>query len=218
LGEYFWDTEEQCLDFILAPAGITFDEFKNIGFLKGTKEYRTYQTKGFPTPSSKVEIYSERLKEWGFDPLPAYYEPPETPFSTPELTDDYPFVMTSRRCTHYRHSGGRQIPSLRSTHPNPIVSIHPETAQRLGIGEGDWAYIETRRGRMKQKITLAPEIDPRVVVVEYGWWFPEEGPAASYGWDRSNVNILTDDQPPYNREMGSTNLRGILCKIYKAST
>ena len=43
-GEHFWDTEEQCLDFILEPAGITFDEFRKIGLLAGSKKHRSYQS------------------------------------------------------------------------------------------------------------------------------------------------------------------------------
>jgi len=51
----------------------------------------------------------------------------------------------------------------------------------------------------------------------FAWWFPEDGAAELYGWSKSNINILTGDKPPHNREMGSVNLRGALCKIYKAS-
>jgi hypothetical protein len=58
-------------------------------------------------------------------------------------------------------------------------------------------------------------LDPRVVVVGHDWWFPEKGAAESYGWAEANTNILTDNSPPFNHEMGSTNLRGILCKVYK---
>lgn len=93
-GEYFWDTEEQCLDYILAPSGTTFDEFRKIGMLAGNTQYQTYQSQGFATPSGKVELYSGRLREWGFDPLPTYYEPPETPYNNPELAKEYPLVLT----------------------------------------------------------------------------------------------------------------------------
>jgi anaerobic selenocysteine-containing dehydrogenase len=218
LGEYFWDTEEQCLDFILAPCGLSFNEFRNIGVLMGIKQYRSYQSEGFPTPSGKVELYSSKLKEWGFDPLPVYYEPPETPYSSPELAIEYPLVLTTGKREHYRHSGGRQIASLRREQPDPVTYINPQTAGSLGIADGDWVYVETRRGRIKQRAALLPDIDPRVVVVDYAWWFPEDGPGDLYGWTKSNVNILTDDQPPFNREVGSPNLRGFLCKVYKAST
>ncbi|MCK4854189.1 MAG: hypothetical protein KAT31_08000, partial [Bacteroidales bacterium] len=59
------------------------------------------------------------------------------------------------------------------------------------------------------------DIDPRVVGVDYAWWFPERGYENLYGWAEANINILTDDNPPYAREMGTPNLRGILCKISK---
>lgn len=217
LGDYFWDTEEQCLDFILAPAGITFKEFKKIGVLKGSKQYRTYLSKGFSTPSGKVEVYSHQLKEWGFDPLPTYYEPPETPLASPELIDEYPLVFTSGKRGCYRHSDNRQISSLRGSHPEPVTYINPETAERLNISDGDWVYIETNRGRIKQRAVLSSDdINPKVIVVDYGWWFPEDRSTDLFGWTESNINILTDDKPPYNREMGSPNLRGVLCKVYRA--
>lgn len=215
LGEYFWDSEEQCLDAILKLAGLTFEEFRKVGAILAIKHYRSYELSGFETPSRKVEIYSSQLRQWGLDPLPTYHEPPETPYSTPELTKEYPLILTSRKSAYYRHSGGRQISVLRGSHPEPIINIHAETAGKLGIEEGDWVYIETRRGRIKQKANLSITIDPRVVFVDYGWWFPEKGASDLYGWAESNINILTDDKPPYNPEMGSTNLRGILCNVYK---
>ena len=215
LGEYFWDSEEQCLDYILAPSGITFDEFRKIGIIPGAKQYRSYATKNLETPSGKVEIYSNQLKEWGLDPLPVYYKPPETPYSTPELAKEYSLILTTWKSAPFRHSGGKQMITLRGMHPEPMVSIHPQTANGLGIRNCDWVYIETKRGRIKQKVVLTTNIDPRVVGVDYAWWFPERGASDSYGWAESNVNILTDDKPPYNREVGSTNLRGMLCKVYK---
>lgn len=217
LGRYFWDTEEECLDFLLKPGGITFDEFRKIGAIPAVKQYRSYEANRFETPSGKVELYSSQLKQWGFDPLPVYYEPSETPYSAPELAKEYPLIFTSAKPEPYRHSEGRQIPALRNSHPEPIVSIHPQTASKLGIEEGDWVYIETRRGRIRQKATLSGSIDPRIVVVDYGWWFPEKGVSSLYGYAESNINVLTDNKPPYGHEMGTANLRGIFCKVYKVS-
>lgn len=216
LERYFWNDTESFLDAILKPVGLTFGEFKQVGAISGKKLYRSYEVNGFETPSGKVELYSSQLEEWGSDPLPTYREPPETPRSDPELAEEYPLVFTTWKSRLYRHSGGRQIESLRGSHAEPIVAVHPETADRLGIEGGDWVYIETKRGRIKQRATLSTGIDPRVVVADYAWWFPEEGVSNLYGWAKSNVNVLTDDEPPFNREMGSTNLRGILCKIHKA--
>ncbi|MFC1940896.1 molybdopterin dinucleotide binding domain-containing protein [Chloroflexota bacterium] len=93
------------------------------------------------------------------------------------------------------------------------VLVHVDKG--LGIANGDWIYIETKRGRIKQKTTLSADIDPRVVVADYGWWFPEDGPTDLYSWVKSNVNILTDNRPPFSREMATANLRDMMCKVYK---
>jgi anaerobic selenocysteine-containing dehydrogenase len=214
-GSDFWNCEQDCLDYILKPAGITFQEFKEIGQLRGQKEYRKFERDRFATPSGKVELFSERLSTWGYDPLPVYHEPPETPFSAPEMAEDFPFIMTSWKTEIYRHSAGRQVASFRNQHPRPCMWIHPDTAGKLGIKEGDRAYIETRRGKIIQEAKITSDIDPRVIGVDYAWWFPEKDHEELYGWAEANINILTNDGLPWGREMGTPNLRGMLCKVYK---
>lgn len=214
LGEYFWDSEEQCLDAVLKPTGLSFNEFRKIAIIPGGREYRRSKSKFFETASGKVEIYCDQLKQWGLDPLPSYYEPLETLQSDPDLAAEYPITLHTRKDL-FRHSEGRQTITLRGMRPEPTASIHPETADQLGIKEGDLVYIETKRGKISQKAHLTSGIDPRVVDVDYAWWFPEKGSSELYGWTEANVNILTDDEPPYCQELGSTNFRGILCRVYK---
>lgn len=214
--ESFWKDMDECLDQILKPSGMTYDDFKAIGILKGKWEYRTYEKKGFRTPSGKFEIYSQQLKEWGYPPLPVYEELPESPYRTPELTQEYPLIFTSAKDPFYFHSAYRNIPSLRKHSPDPIIAIHPETASRFGINEEDWVSIETKRGTIRQKAKLDWEIDPRVVITSLGWWFPERKDLELSGWKESNLNILTSDDPPNDPAIGSTALRAVPCRIYKS--
>jgi len=214
--QYFWNDMGECLDEILKPAGMTYDDFKKTGFLKGKWDYKSYEKKGFKTSSGKVEIYSQQLKDWGYDPLPHYRELPESPYSTPELYKEYPLIFTSAKDPFYFHSSYRNIPSLRKLSPEPIALIHPETASRLKIAGGDWVSIETKRGAIQQKAKLNSEIDPRVIILSFGWWFPERKDLDLSGWKESNLNILTDNDPPYDPAIGSTPLRAALCRVYKA--
>ena len=217
LGGHFAPDLESLLDGYLRPMGMTFAELKrHPGVVSSTVRYRTYLEHGFDTPSGKVELYSSLCAEWGYEPLPAYHEPEETPFSAPGLTAEYPLVLTNTHEAEYVHSQDRYLSTLRRLKPEPLVILHPDTAAGLGIAEGDLVYIESRRGRIRQKATLDSGIDPRVVSVGYGWWFPEAGEDAMFGWDEANLNILTDDGPPFSPEMGSPKMRGFLCKVYKA--
>jgi anaerobic selenocysteine-containing dehydrogenase len=103
---------------------------------------------------------------------------------------------------------------LRKRHPDPTIEIHPETAEKHNIGEDDWVWIETARGRIKQKAKITEGIDPRVVHVQHAWWFPED-PGPEYGVWKSNANVLTSDEPPYDPAIGTYQLRALLCKISK---
>ena len=94
------------------------------------------------------------------------------------------------------------------------MRVNPETAAQFGIKDGDWVYIESPRGRCKQRVLLTLGIDPRVVMTEHDWWFPER-PAPEHGAWESNINLLTDSER-YDPGLGSTPGRSLLCRIYKA--
>jgi anaerobic selenocysteine-containing dehydrogenase len=214
MGQEWWDTVEDALDYLLEPSGLTWEQFKEKRFLKGEQVYHKYMDKGFSTPTGKVELYSTILEKWGHDPLPKYREVPEGPISRPELLKEYPYILNAGlRTPTFFHSANRMIPWLREIRPDPTVEIHPETAAKHGIEDGDWVTIESPRGHVKERAKLTDSIDPRVVVAEHGWWFPEiKDPG--HGWDTANINILTDNShESMDPVMGATNLRVLLCNI-----
>jgi len=183
-----------------------------------TIDPETGRAKGFATPTGKVELYSTILERLGYDPLPHYEEPPETPVSRPDLTREYPFILiTGARFRPMHHSEHRQIRSLRRLYRYPTAEINPETARRLGIGEGDWVVIETVRGKIKQKAKLTSRIPPRMIEAQHGWWFPEEiGEDPSlYRVFESNVNVLTPDDDEYcDPPTGAVTFGPLLCRVY----
>jgi len=206
---------EDIMNYQLELLGMNFQELKAEGFIYPSHEYRKYEKKGFRTPSKKVELYSRVLDRMGYDPLPTYKEPPESPYSTPELAKEFPYVLTtgSRRMEFF-HSEHRQIPSLRKRRPSPQVEMHPEVAALHGISQGDWVKVTSPRGSIRMKALITPNINPRVINVEHGWWFPERsGP--DYGVWESNANILTSNAPPYDPAFGTYQLRGLLCRVDK---
>jgi anaerobic selenocysteine-containing dehydrogenase len=203
------------LDAQLAAGGLdlSFDELRKKGFIKVPFAYRKYEKEGFKTPTGKIELYATRFEKLGYSPLPHYEEPPESPISTPEIAMDFPLVLTTgARSPFFFNSEHRQIGKLRKAHRDPFAEIHPETAEHFGIGNGQWMWIATRRGRIRQRARVTTGIDRRVIHAQHGWWYPERG-APDYGvWD-SNANLLTDNAPPYDPAMGTYQLRALLCRV-----
>jgi thiosulfate reductase / polysulfide reductase chain A len=198
--------------------GMTFEELVKRGFYVMPMKYRKYEERGFRTPTGKIELYSTRFEQMGYAPLPSYVEPPESPLATPEIAKEFPLVLTTgARIPFFFNSEHRQLPHVRKAYREPRAEIHPDTAARHGIADGEWMWIETRRGRIRQQARYAPMIDPNVVNAEHGWWFPEEA-APEYGVWKSNVNVLTDSGPPYDPQMGTYQLRGLLCRVARVET
>ncbi len=159
---------------------------------------------GLPTPSKKIEIYSDALELIGFDPLPAYLEPHRSPLSSPDLLEKYPLILsTGNRNRYYTHGQFRDIKSLKEKNPEAAAEMGVETASKYGIKEGDAISIETNRGVVKMKAHVNERVAEGIVFVPHGW--PGE----------ANANLLTDTQC---REpiMGYPEVKALLCAIRKA--
>ena len=99
--------------------------------------------------------------------------------------------------------------------PDPRLEIHPETAGKFGIAEGDAVLIETPYGKITQKAYFTDALDPRVLCAAHGWWFPEGSPETQYDWQSANFNMLTS-VARLGKEYGTPNLKGLPCRVSKA--
>lgn len=213
-----WDDVYACYDWMVSGMGMSFREFQEKGYVVVPPKYEKHEACGFDTPTGKVELYSTLFEKHGLDPMPEYQEPPESPFSTPELARDYPLILISGgRHIAYFHSEGRQISALRKLSPEPEIEIHPETARALGLEESDWIWIETPRNKDERtsfRVRLTEGIDPRVVHVPHGWWFPEK-PGPEHGCFDANINVVLTADAPRDPVCGSVPTRGTLCRVSK---
>lgn len=231
-----WDSVEEMWDYALEDGGFTWEELKESVWKYPEFEYRKYETgglradgkPGFQTETGRAEIYSMVFHHtaWsGLDPLPSYVEPAESPYSAPQDLKEYPYIVTSgQRVPHFFHSEQRQIEKLRELHPDPLCHIHPDTAKKHGIANGDWMWLENKHGRCKYKADYDPTYDPRVMQCEHGWWFPERKDMAEentadekkglFGVLESNINNLV----PFDAGVSGfgSNYKAMMCKIYKA--
>ena len=163
--------------------------------------YRKYETgrlrpdgqPGFNTPTGRIELYSTMFRQFGEDPLPYYEEPQQSPVSTPELMDEYPFVLTTGARTYaYFHSEGKQIPLLRELNPDPQF------------------------GKCELKARVVPVVKPGVVHAQHGFWFPEEDGEEPhlFGVWRSNINELVPHKNVGKLGFGAP-FKCLICKVEK---
>jgi anaerobic selenocysteine-containing dehydrogenase len=204
-----WKSDEEVIELELKPSGLSYRELKEektAGAFYLEKQYGmdAFQVRGFPTPSKKIEIYSETFAKEGFDPLPTYREPDQSPLGDPKMAERYPLVLTTgARILYYTHGQHRNIRGLRERSPEPFAEIHPKTAGRFGIRGDDWIIVESNRGEIKVKALATEEVMEGVVSIPHGW--PGE----------ANVNLLTD---VHCREpiMGYPQMKSQLCSVRKA--
>lgn len=212
LGEYFWNDWKDCFDYVLKPSGLSWEDLKARRCLRMEKQYKKPEEGIFHTPSGKVEIYSKHLKELGYSPIPDFKELSQFCF---ESSEEYPLLMFNGKEAAYMLTGYKHVQYARKLKPQPTVDLNPETAKKFGLKEGDWIYLETKKGKVKQILNLDPDLNPKLVYPSWGWWFPEEAEDL-FQFRKANINVLTHSEPPYDPETGSVELGAIPCKVYKA--
>jgi assimilatory nitrate reductase catalytic subunit len=96
----------------------------------------------------------------------AAYTPPAE-----DTDDDYPLILTTGRVISHFLSGTqtRRIGPLVDQYPEPRIELHPRLAERLGVADGDWAVVESRRGRCVLRAQVVTTIRPDTVFVPYHW-------------------------------------------------
>jgi anaerobic selenocysteine-containing dehydrogenase len=143
----------------------------------------------FPTPSGKVELFSQQLADLGLPPLPTFDEtaiddggvgPAETGFD-PQLALD----LLTGAAHHFVSSSLANQPGLMTREGSPYVEIHPEDAGARGIDDGDPVVVENGRGRVTLRAVVTDAVRPGVLASPKGFW-----PKLNGG---SNVNWTTPD-------------------------
>ncbi|MCD6292160.1 MAG: molybdopterin-dependent oxidoreductase [Deltaproteobacteria bacterium] len=204
--ELWHDDFEEFLEDIVKPAGLTYNQFVEKGYLKGFDRFKLYEEKGFRTPTGKVELRLSTAEKFKLKPLPEYC-------GLPAADDaEYPLILTSSKSRYYLHSSYRWVEKLRKMRPQPLVEIHPDTAEQYGIADGDAVVIETKHGQIMQFAKLNNSLDRRVLNAAHGWWYPEGAPESQFEWQKSNFNMLTSTET-LGKEYGTPNLKAIGCRI-----
>ncbi|SNT04688.1 Anaerobic selenocysteine-containing dehydrogenase [Bacillus sp. OK838] len=178
----FRDSEEemirQALDFPDNPHldGITYDSLSRNQFVKA-KMRRIFPGK-LPTPSGKIELYSDRMKLDGYQPLPTY---------TPIIKDsDLPFLFIPAPNHNFLNSTFSNNAKHISLEKEPKLHMNAADAKTLGIASGDMVKIWNGRGECLLTAAPGENVLPGVLVSQGLWQNTPE--------TKQHINSLTPDR------------------------
>jgi anaerobic selenocysteine-containing dehydrogenase len=148
-----WLTPMFCL---ACPRGVdplyerrnTYDFWRGLALRLGQNDHWPWETVD--------DVWNYRLApvELTFDQLlPVYREPPHSPLGDSKLAQSFPLVLISgSRFMPMYHSEQRQIQAARKKRPDPLVTLHPDTAKALDLTEGEWVKVESVQGSIRMRL------------------------------------------------------------------
>jgi anaerobic selenocysteine-containing dehydrogenase len=227
LSEHFWNGDvDAAYRQQLGPSGISLEQLRAhpAGLRKPlTTQHFKYAAlddkgnpRGFPTPSQKVELWSETFLDHGHSAMPDFVEPPMSPVARPDLAASFPLILTCAKPSLFCQTQHRALPGLRKRALDPEIELNPATASARGIRNGDWVEVRTPAGRMRARARFSAKLDPRVVVGEHGWWQGCDelgvGDCDPFDPDGTNFN-LTVDAEVRDSVSGTPSHRSNLCEV-----
>ena len=208
-----WRNQREFNEYLIEGTGQSFETLARDGYAQFDYQLGNFAEQGFRTPTRKIELYSERLAKLAQDPLPDY-----VPLASEALLNaHYPLsLQTGAREKAYHHSRFREQAWARKMSPDPLLKMHPDTANEQGVASGDWVWIETAgsKRRCRLKVEVNDRTPPALLVTGMGWWRPEgEGP--TFGALDININAALSYDGPYDPMSGSADTRVIPCRIVR---
>ena len=151
--------------------GVSFDALMEKGWVRLNlpRPHLPFAEGNFPTPSGKCELYSDRLKAMGLDPLPTFTPPYEFPENVPALAARYPLTLISSPRHQFLNSTFVNVDSLRF-HAEPELALHASDAARRGIVDGMRVVVANDRGHFTAVARVGDGLREGVVWAPSIWW------------------------------------------------
>jgi anaerobic dimethyl sulfoxide reductase subunit A len=144
----------------------------------------------FPTPSGKIEIFSQRvadMKDRACPAIPKHMAVSED--RNDRLAQKYPLQLLSPHAVNRVHSDLHKIDWLVEVEPHRAW-INPVDATPRGIEDRDLIYVFNARGKLAIHAFVTERITPGVISIQEGAWYDPD----HEGIDRGGcVNVLTSD-------------------------
>ncbi|MDP4096136.1 molybdopterin oxidoreductase family protein [Paenibacillus sp. P96] len=168
--------------------GVTLEALQEHRHVKLDMSPQARLLEKLPTPSGKIELYSEALERAGLPGLPSYM-PLQEGYDgerRPAKDDLYPLMFISSPNHNFLNSTFANVGKHQQLEKEPLLQIHPEDAVARGISDGDQVTVWNERGVYKLRAQVADRMLPGTVISQ-GLWWEKEG-------QRQRANALTPDR------------------------
>ncbi len=145
--------------------GITYESLKASGWARGAVDSprRWGVNSGkWPTPSGKIEIYSEALAKIGVDPLPAHV-PEQEGFESVETKKKFPLQIISAATHYFIGASFQHVPRLQDMMARSTFEVSAQDAAERGIADGDYCKLFNDRGEVYGHARIVSGFLPGVV-------------------------------------------------------
>jgi len=164
-------------------AGITLERLRRRGWVRlGHPHPLVPFASGFPTPSGKLELHSERAAADGHDPLPGYTPPAEA--AAPGAGR---LALIAAASHWFLNSMFANAPEQRRRAGEPTVALHPDDAAERGLAAGQLVRVGNERGSFVAVLAVGDAARRGVAATTKGHW-PKLLAAGA------NVNAATEER------------------------
>jgi len=173
-------------DACLEAAGTSMAEMKANNGIHEKKQELVGKTE-FKTPSKKIELYSTILKDGGYEPMPSWHEPYTMPSA------EYPYRIVVNHLPWLVHTGMSNDPLLVELQPENFLHMHPETAAKIGVKEGEYVVVDSQNGnsrKIRAHITRGIRKDTLMTEHAFGHW--SRGWSVAYGRGTNDGDLLPE--------------------------
>jgi len=173
LADFFqYEDEEDYIRQQLVPLGASLEEVKEKGYAEMPEE-ESHGEITFNTPSGKIEVYSETLKNAGFSPWPTWEEP-----AYPGQDEFY--LLTGKVAQHTQF-GTQNNQLLHKYSDEPRLWMNTKTAAQRGLEDGDWVEVTSPVGKANSILLATEAIRPDCVYLTPGYGHLSKGLKTAFG-------------------------------------
>lgn len=185
-GEYFpWKDEIDLVNWQLEGTGYSFEDFSKKGIIDLTDKPIWYDRNNlkFNTPSGKIEFYSEFLEKAGIPSFAPYESPQKPPEGAFRLISGKVAIHTQGRTTSNN-------PMLNELLSENFLYLHPTSAAKLDIKEGDLVEVSANGIKESIKVKITPYVHPEIAFMLHGFGDPIPVRTRSYKKGASDVRLM----------------------------